>query len=176
VPELVYGADLKSAAHLRLRVRVPPGSLIINFMKQKQITYQINKKGCWICTSHSTNKNGYCKIQINKVQTFVHRHLYQIHREKLDKNTILRHICDNPQCINPDHLIKGTHKENVQDRVDRKRSAYGISNGRSKLTEEQVKEIKYNSLYKKQKELSLLYNVSSKVIYNIQNNLSWTHL
>lgn len=34
---------------------------------------------------------------------------------------VVRHICDNPPCINPDHLIEGTQKDNINDAVERGR-------------------------------------------------------
>jgi len=55
-----------------------------------------------------------------------------------DSKLIVRHSCDNPGCCNPDHLSVGTHADNVADRVERDRSALGITNGRAVLCEQCV--------------------------------------
>jgi hypothetical protein len=60
------------------------------------------------------------------------------------KGLVVRHTCDNPLCINPDHLLIGTHNDNVQDKVNRGRQAKGTHNGRSKLTEPEVIDIFYS--------------------------------
>lgn len=59
---------------------------------------------------------------------------------------IVRHKCDNPRCINPEHLIGGTQKDNVQDCIDRGRHNYGVSRGEAhtstKLTYQDVQTIR----------------------------------
>jgi len=50
-----------------------------------------------------------------------HRISYSITRGAIPPGMVLRHSCDNPQCVNPDHLTPGTHKENMRDIVDRGR-------------------------------------------------------
>ena len=92
----------------------------------------------------------------------------------ISSDDIIRHICDNPMCINPEHLIKGTHNDNVQDRVNRNRSAYGEKNGRSKLTESQVIEIYNSNLINS--ELATIYHVHNKVIYDIKHKNKWKYL
>ena len=141
----------------------------------KSITYQIDKNNCWNCNSHKIDSKGYPRIQINKKQTTIHRYFYKIFNGNCD-NLVVRHTCDNKLCINPNHLVLGTHQDNVQDRVERNRNAIGENNGRSKLNAILVKTIKYQSQNKSKTELAKLYNVSSKVIYNIQNNLTWKHI
>lgn len=117
------------------------------------------------------NKEGYGVIQTyekgRKKHYLVHRVSYSIfYNLELISDEIICHKCDNPSCINPKHLFKGTHKDNSDDKVKKGRQAKGIKNGRyktgygsiydpiekpkseftklfgRKLTEEQVKEIK----------------------------------
>lgn len=54
----------------------------------------------------------------------------------------IRHRCDNPPCIRLEHLTLGTHAENMRDAVDRDRIAYGERNARTRLTDEQVREVR----------------------------------
>jgi predicted XRE-type DNA-binding protein len=53
-----------------------------------------------------------------------------------------RHVCDNPPCFNPTHIIEGTHRQNEQDKWDRGRGQSGERIGTSKLTQQQVREIR----------------------------------
>ena len=54
------------------------------------------------------------------------------------KGRIVRHTCDNRKCVNPEHLVIGTHQDNMDDMKKRNRSAKGLVNGAGKLTPEQV--------------------------------------
>ena len=71
---------------------------------------------------------------------FAHRYSYGFFNGE-PRGHIL-HSCDNPACVNPHHLRTGTHKDNVQDRVTRKRSAYGEKSGNVILSLAQAREIK----------------------------------
>lgn len=51
------------------------------------------------------------------------------------KGVVVRHTCDNPRCINPDHLVPGTRADNNRDRAERGRSAKRVPS-RHKLTAE----------------------------------------
>lgn len=89
------------------------------------------------CYSHNGYKNklGYKSLQFryntNKYSMEAHRASYMLHNNVQLKTTdVVMHICDNPSCINPKHLKLGSHNDNVQDRVNKKRSAVGIKNGR----------------------------------------------
>ena len=52
------------------------------------------------------------------------------------------HLCDNPSCVNPDHLQIGTGAENMRQKVERGRSLSGEKNPRSVLNEDLVSEIR----------------------------------
>lgn len=127
---------------------------------------------CWECTSHTCRPDGYTYIRRDNKREFLHRYMYRIHNGEILEGNIIRHTCDNPKCINPNHLIAGTTEDNVQDRVNRNRSASGINHGRSKLTEKQVIEI-YLNRESKHSELSVLYNVDDTIIRKIQRGLIW---
>ena len=83
-----------------------------------------------------TNKDGYTEFQFrfegDKYNVLAHRASYEICIGKLSNSDIVMHSCDNRKCINPNHLVKGTHNDNVQDRVNKSRSATGKDNGNYK--------------------------------------------
>jgi hypothetical protein len=61
--------------------------------------------------------------------------------QKIPKDMCIMHLCDNPLCVNPAHLHLGTHKDNMQDKCNKKRQSFGEHNGRAKLTEQDVRAI-----------------------------------
>ncbi len=144
------------------------------------ITYDIDEQtGCWNCTSHTPHVSdrgfiGYFHIKRDGIWYMMHRYMYMQKYGQITPNDVIRHTCDNPMCINPDHLLKGTHQDNVRDRVSRNRSAIGVQNGCAKLTEAQVLEI-YNST-DTNKGLARKYHVSPKLIYDIKRKNIWKHL
>ena len=79
-----------------------------------------------------------------KKPTTRHRKVYYEATGELPE--VVRHKCDNPRCINPDHLEGGTQKDNMQDCVRRKRLGdsrnFGSANGRTVLTSEDVRAIR----------------------------------
>lgn len=125
---------------------------------------------CWIWRGMLSN--GYPRIKINKRRYAVTRIIFELGGTPIQDGHIIRHTCDNPPCVNPDHLLPGTHDDNVKDRVRRKRSAVGVSNGRAKLYNEQVISI-YNDTGTNYSELARLYSVDDKVIENIKNRKTW---
>jgi hypothetical protein len=83
------------------------------------------------------NKDGYGEMQTyllgKKKHYLMHRVSFQIFSGiDISSDNIICHKCDNPSCINPRHLVLGTHLENVKDRVIKNRSAKGKNNGRYK--------------------------------------------
>lgn len=54
-----------------------------------------------------------------------HRLSYQIFKGVIPAGMIVRHTCDRRACVNPDHLVLGTHGDNTQDKVERGRVLRG---------------------------------------------------
>ncbi|WP_368900710.1 hypothetical protein [Oceanobacillus oncorhynchi] len=85
----------------------------------KDIKYKI-ENGCWICISHYADKDGYFNVARNykgKVYRKMHRYIYQTINNDLNHKDLILHKCNNSSCINPAHLEKGSHKENMKDRL-----------------------------------------------------------
>lgn len=87
---------------------------------------------------------------------------------------VVRHSCDNRPCVNPSHLVLGTHADNVADRVARGRSAVGERNGRARLTTAQALAILNSS--EDARALALRYGVTHWTVNAIRNGESWRHL
>jgi len=143
--------------------------------KPKDITYKVDINGCHICTSHAIHKNGYIYIRINKKLVYLHRFIYEENIKLIEKDNVLRHTCDNPSCINPNHLIEGTQADNIQDRVNRNRSAKGITQGFAKLNEEQVLEI-FNNSIDSNANLARKYKMAHNTIKSIRTGKTWKHI
>lgn len=137
------------------------------------VKYDVTHSGCWCCAKYyKARKWKHVNIKRNGKSTTAHIYSWDFHFPHMPRgDMVIRHKCDNPTCINPDHLELGTHAENVQDRVERNRSAVGKSNGRSKLNEENVTFIWYSPL--PITELAEKFNVSRRAIKFIKNGRNW---
>ena len=91
---------------------------------RKPIIVEVGKNGCWNCISHSQHPDGYVYVYSGKKKIKLHKRVLEIKlgRElKVNNDELTRHMCDNPQCCNPDHLIIGNSQENHGDMVSRGR-------------------------------------------------------
>jgi hypothetical protein len=68
---------------------------------------------CWLWTGNTSK--GYGSIEAEGKPVGVHRFSYQLATGKVPVLDVL-HSCDNPRCVNPDHLTEGTHQQNMADR------------------------------------------------------------
>lgn len=101
-----------------------------------------------------------------------HRLAWQEHHgRKLARDEVVRHSCDNPCCCNPAHLIVGTQVENIDDRVQKGRSAKGQMNGRSKLTATEAR-----AIYKSGVAVSVMaerYSIDESTVRGIRTGKTW---
>jgi hypothetical protein len=77
-----------------------------------------------ICWEWSTNKNnkGYGMFYFNGKKQLAHRFSYELYLGEIPKNICVLHKCDNPGCVNPNHLFLGTRKDNAIDMSNKKRA------------------------------------------------------
>jgi hypothetical protein len=150
--------------------------IVINILnRRKPVIAVTNEKGCLLVISHHRSKDGHVKIQINGKQYRLHRYLFEQKYGKIPEGFVVRHKCDNPNCVNVEHLELGTHEDNVRDRVERDRSAKGERNGRAKLTEDDVRFIRSDNEHSVC-QLAKMFNVDHKTIRNIKNYKTWKHV
>lgn len=94
---------------------------------------------CWLWTGNK-HPRGYGKIWTSKRKCeMTHRLSLKLHGKELPPWCVVMHTCDNPSCVNPDHLQIGTHKDNQIDKVVKGRQAKGEIQGHSSLSEIEVK-------------------------------------
>lgn len=131
---------------------------------------------CWIWTAGISQIHGYGKFTIKKQgisDIGAHRYSWILANGSIPDGMMICHICDNPPCVNPNHLFLGTAKDNAIDCVRKNRSARGERNGNSKLNEADVLKIKESCNLL---QLSRTYDVSVRTILDIVTDRTWKHL
>lgn len=134
---------------------------------------------CWEWVS-SRNNRGYGNFWYNGTSTKAHRMSYWLTFGSLDKDVLVCHKCDNPPCVNPNHLFVGTAQDNVQDRNIKLRHNLpkGENHWKSKLNNLQIIDIRqlYRSGGTSFNKLAKQFNVSKKLILLIVHNKIWKHV
>ena len=95
--------------------------------------------GCWNWTACTYGRMGYGKFSVAR-STSVSAHCwsYEYHHGDIPKGMVVMHTCDNPKCVNPDHLVLGTRQDNQRDMKEKGRAASGERHHNSVLTEREV--------------------------------------
>lgn len=136
------------------------------------------------CIDHgkfkSIDKEGYLKVRRKGILQYKHRLVYCTHNSTSIDNivgAIIRHTCDNPRCINPQHLIIGTHQDNMADKVTHNRQSKGEAHGSAVLTAENVQYIRKYYVARCPTfggaALGRKFGVDRSILSRIINNLKW---
>lgn len=132
---------------------------------------KLTDTGCLLIEGGATVGIGYKYVRANNEDWYAHHIADFIARGPAPVGTIRRHTCDHPNCIRPSHIIRGTHADNVADKVSRERQPRGTSHINSMLTAEQVREILHSPYNYAQ--LAAQYCISRGAIHNIKSGRSW---
>lgn len=127
--------------------------------------------GCILVTKKAPIGIGYKYARVDGKDWYVHHIADFMARGKAPEGTVRRHSCDRPNCINSEHILRGTHADNVADKVSKMRHPHGVTHPNSKLHPKQVREIRASPL--SYARLSEIYGISRGGIHNIKSGRSW---
>jgi hypothetical protein len=138
--------------------------------------YEIdNATGCWNWTDYK-DRGGYGEMKFNGTGWKAHRVSVLLDGRDPEGQCVL-HACDNPKCVNPNHLRLGTQKENIDDMVKRDRQTKGSNVHCAKLTEADIPVIRdLLSQGVSQKDIAKQFGVSATTIAHIKLGKRWAHV
>lgn len=169
----------RSWKHLNL-TPLRPIKMIGNFKLSdsniKKFWYGVTKTpDCWIWSGRLDSDGRYGNIWIDGRIVKAHRVSYVLHKGPIPDNLIVRHLCHNKLCVNPDHLEAGTSQDNANDEKLAGKTQTGELSWASKLTADQVREIRlrYENGETNQRELARQYDVSYWTLNSIIKGKTW---
>ena len=96
-----------------------------------------NTTGCWIWTAAKFTR-GYGAFKLNGKQTKANRTAWTLFNGPIPSGLCVLHKCDNPLCVNPNHLWLGTEKDNSQDMFRKNRDGWAAHPNRRRPVVQQV--------------------------------------
>lgn len=149
---------------------------LTRFMAKTKINQETQ---CWEWIG-AVNERGCGKMAIHRKLMYAHRFSLQIKLgRELGNNECACHHCDNPNCVNPDHLFAGTRSENTRDSMGKGRfviptASKGVKHNKSKLDPVKVQEIiSLLASGESQQSIANKYGVAPSSIHKIHTGKSW---
>jgi len=153
--------------------------MLDEIIKQRFFAKIQKTDSCWLWTGTITG-GGYGHFRTNKGPRGAHRVSFELKNGSIPKGLDVLHHCDIRNCVNPDHLWLGTHKDNMRDMESKNRGnhAKGEKQGLSKLNPTAIRDIRLNY---KPRLVSLAhfarkYCVSRYAIRCVIARKTWKHI
>jgi hypothetical protein len=128
---------------------------------------------CWIWTGWC-DKDGYGGFRWHDGQERAHRVSWEIAHGPIPEGHLILHRCDNPPCVNPDHLYDGTQQDNMTEKSDKGRGATGERHPMAKLTEDAVRNIRSRLTQGESlSSIGRVYGVHMGTIWRIREGRLW---
>lgn len=141
--------------------------------------FQVNKtESCWNWKA-SKDGGGYGICVTHKYgRDKAHRISYKEFYGRIPEGMFVCHTCDNPACVNPQHLFLGTNQDNINDKVIKNRQSrlYGKANGRATMSKESVIALRddYSSGKYSYRDLVIKYGIKQTQVARIIKRESWS--
>jgi len=124
--------------------------------------------------------SGYGRVRTSRTSTIsAHRLAWILTNGEIPSDQIICHHCDNPPCCNPAHLFVGTHKDNVEDCIQKGRRArlIGSRHPMARLTESQVLSIRArHGAGESPRRIAVDFSVTPQMVWMISTRRSWSHV
>lgn len=143
--------------------------------------YRKQDHECWPWTGTTRGNLGYGLLMEwrdnKRIARAAHRLSWEFCFGPIPNGLLVRHMCHNPKCCNPTHLLLGTAKDNFEDKIRAKRQGSSVmlkgeENVNSKLTEAEVREIRA-TVNKTVRQMAKEYGVSKTLISAVRCNKAW---
>ena len=142
----------------------------------KRFWDKVERKGpnqCWEWTA-AIDTSGYGSFWRDGAMRTAHRIAWMLANGDIPHGSCVLHKCDNRKCCNPDHLWLGSRADNNYDMVSKGRHPHGKSNGRSKLTGEDVRSIFRDK--RSERKVAAVYGVRHTAIGMIRRGQTWREI
>jgi hypothetical protein len=148
---------------------------VANKLEKALIERNVKKhpSGCWEWLKFCDG-DGYGRVTINSEKFLAHRVAYMVYHGPIPDNLCVLHECDNPSCVNPEHLFLGTPQDNMDDKVAKGRHHVGERSTSSFLTEADVLDIRASD--EGPTALSRKYGVAQSTVSRIRSGELWKHI
>jgi hypothetical protein len=126
---------------------------------------------CWLWTAAKRGRGYGCFSYKGRVVD-AHRVAYMLTVGEIPGDSVVMHSCDNPLCVNPDHLSAGSWQANTRDAMQKER--HNMPPGSGKLTIEDIREIL--QLYKDSGQFAWIarrYHLDKKTVGQIIRGEIW---
>lgn len=150
--------------------------------EEQRFMKRVEKKGpkdCWNWTGAQIKKDwhGEWRSKAGKIE-LAHRAAFRMFKCEIPEGMFVLHKCDNPICVNPQHLFLGTQSDNLKDMWSKGRGKptplFGEEHGMSLLTKDAVLDIRSST--ESGVALARKYGVSPRTICDVRKRRTWKHI
>jgi hypothetical protein len=139
------------------------------------LSYVEEHDGCWLWDG-TLKETGYGQAAYHGKRVSAHRVSFILFSGPITNGLHVLHKCDVRNCVNPAHLMLGTHTDNMHDMIAKGRhvAPRGERAGGAKLTEQEVRAIRMEE--GAASRIGARYGVSKSLVHAIRNGRIWRHV